>query len=130
MAILNSVVTITFTVIFFIVTIISRHYCRQFLTNQIIFVLQATSDQMRLLEFQKRLQNSYKKQFLNLSVTDTLYQLIYIGYKSEADNLRKEFSVPDTRFWWVKIQALAAAGDWDELETFSKSKKSPIGYEV
>ena len=100
------------------------------LTNQIIFVLQATSDQMRLLEFQKRLQDSYKKQFLNLSVTDTLYQLIYIGYKSEADNLRKEFGVPDTRFWWVKIQALAAAGDWDELETFSKSKKSPIGYEV
>ena len=85
---------------------------------------------MRLLEFQKRLQDSYNTQFLNLSVTDTLYQLIYIGYKTEADNLRKEFSVPDTRFWWVKIQALAAAGDWDELETFCKSKKSPIGYEV
>jgi hypothetical protein len=33
------------------------------------------------------------------------------------------------RFWWIKIKALARNKDWDGLETFAKSKKSPIGYE-
>lgn len=34
------------------------------------------------------------------------------------------------RFWWVRIKALAEQRDWNELEKFSRSKKSPIGYEV
>uniref|UniRef100_A0A670ZL19 Vacuolar protein sorting-associated protein 16 homolog n=1 Tax=Pseudonaja textilis TaxID=8673 RepID=A0A670ZL19_PSETE len=32
------------------------------------------------------------------------------------------------RFWWLKISALAEQGAWEDLEKFSKSKKSPIGY--
>ncbi|XP_057194949.1 regucalcin-like [Triplophysa rosa] len=32
------------------------------------------------------------------------------------------------RFWWLKLKALAEKGDWEELEKFAKSKKSPIGY--
>lgn len=38
-------------------------------------------------------------------------------------------SCPD-RFWWLKINALAEREDWEELEKFSKGKKSPIGYLV
>ena len=34
------------------------------------------------------------------------------------------------RFWWLKIDALAGAGEWIELERFAKGKKSPVGYEV
>lgn len=34
------------------------------------------------------------------------------------------------RLWWLKLTALANMGDWEELEKFSKSKKSPIGYLV
>lgn len=33
-------------------------------------------------------------------------------------------------YWWLKINALATRGDWEEMEKFSKSKKSPIGYLV
>lgn len=33
--------------------------------------------------------------------------------------------------WWhLKAKNLAKGGLWDELEKFSKSKKSLIGYEV
>lgn len=32
-------------------------------------------------------------------------------------------------WWWIKLKALAHHGDWDGLEAFAKSKKSPIGYE-
>jgi hypothetical protein len=38
-------------------------------------------------------------------------------------------SVPFCRFWIVKVKALAQSRNWPELEKFSKSKKSPIGYE-
>lgn len=34
------------------------------------------------------------------------------------------------RYWWLKLRALTDIKAWDELETFSKSKKSPIGYEA
>jgi indole-3-glycerol phosphate synthase len=34
------------------------------------------------------------------------------------------------RFWWIKLQGLVEIRDWEELEKFAKSKKSPIGYEV
>jgi Vps16, C-terminal region len=34
------------------------------------------------------------------------------------------------RFWWIKLQGLVETRDWEELEKFAKSKKSPIGYEV
>ena len=39
-------------------------------------------------------------------------------------------SVAIFRYWWIRIKALAEAREWPELEKFSKSKKSPIGYEV
>jgi hypothetical protein len=33
------------------------------------------------------------------------------------------------RFWYIKLRALVALRDWDALDTFARSKKSPIGYE-
>jgi hypothetical protein len=33
------------------------------------------------------------------------------------------------RFWWTKLQALTEIRDFEELETFAKSKRSPIGYQ-
>ena len=32
--------------------------------------------------------------------------------------------------WWLKVTILGEMGDWIELEKLSRSKKSPIGYEV
>ena len=34
------------------------------------------------------------------------------------------------RFWYLKLYALTEIGDFDGLEVFSKSKRSPIGYEI
>ena len=49
---------------------------------------------------------------------------------AQANKLKKEFKVPDKRFWWIKVKALAESRNWVELDRFAKSKKSPIGYEV
>ena len=35
--------------------------------------------------------------------------------------------VPDKRFYWLKVFALATAKQWEALEKFSKEKKPPIG---
>ena len=34
------------------------------------------------------------------------------------------------RFWWAKLKGLTDVANFEELEKFSKQKKSPIGYEV
>lgn len=100
-----------------------------FAQGQDTFRQQITEEHIRLLEFQSRLQDQFGKQFLNLSVSDTLYQLIHQGHYKHADQLKKDFAIPDIRFWWTKLQALGASHQWEEMEKFSKSKKSPIGYE-
>ncbi|XP_068762410.1 vacuolar protein sorting-associated protein 16 homolog [Montipora capricornis] len=46
-----------------------------------------------------------------------------------AEQLKKEFKVPDKRFYWLKVRALAESHNWLELDKFSKSRKSLIGYE-
>jgi hypothetical protein len=32
------------------------------------------------------------------------------------------------RFWHVKVRALAASHQWDDLRKFANERKSPIGY--
>lgn len=34
------------------------------------------------------------------------------------------------RYWWLKLKSLSKKDEWEELEKFSKTKKSPIGYLV
>ena len=34
------------------------------------------------------------------------------------------------RYWWLRIGALAEAGEWMELEKFSRTKKPLLGMEV
>ena len=63
---------------------------------------------------------------------DTMGELIRCSFSKEAEEMRKEFKISDTdkSWWFVKIKALSEGNLWEELEKFSKSKKSPIGYEV
>lgn len=94
-------------------------------------LLQFTTDQVKLLQLQQKLEGAHDGvAFVDLSVTETLYQCIVFGLDREAAAMKKEFSVPDTRFWHVKISALAKSQKWSKLEAFASEKKSPIGYEV
>ncbi|XP_068100938.1 vacuolar protein sorting-associated protein 16 homolog isoform X2 [Hyperolius riggenbachi] len=87
-----------------------------------------TEDQIKLLRFQRSLQEKVDKPYLDTSLHDTLYNLILDGMQKKAEQLYKEFKVPEKRYWWLKLTALAEKEDWEELENFSKSKRSPIGY--
>jgi hypothetical protein len=60
---------------------------------------------------------------------ETIFAVVLAGDMDRANRLRKDFKVPDKRFWWIKVKALSEASNWSELERFGKAKKSPIGYE-
>eukprot|EP00005_Dracoamoeba_jomungandri_P004307 CAMPEP_0174258998 /NCGR_PEP_ID=MMETSP0439-20130205/7888_1 /TAXON_ID=0 /ORGANISM="Stereomyxa ramosa, Strain Chinc5" /LENGTH=793 /DNA_ID=CAMNT_0015342709 /DNA_START=252 /DNA_END=2633 /DNA_ORIENTATION=+ len=89
----------------------------------------ATETQIRLLLLQCDLEATLKEgEFLGCSMSDTLYRVIMLGDLRRAQKIKSEFKVPDKRYWWIMIKALAQKLEWDQLEAFAKDKKSPIGY--
>jgi vacuolar protein sorting-associated protein 16 len=113
--------------------------------------LQMMDESARLLVLQQQLEKDAdgKIPFFGLSVNETIRTLLLNSMSKKADKLKSDFKVPEKRwestvtlsfrkdlhprlprFWHVKLQALTALGDWEGLEAFSKSKRSPIGYEV
>uniref|UniRef100_A0A672PJT6 Vacuolar protein sorting-associated protein 16 homolog n=1 Tax=Sinocyclocheilus grahami TaxID=75366 RepID=A0A672PJT6_SINGR len=92
------------------------------------FSAKTTEDEMRLLRFQRKLEEEKGEQLVGFSLHDTMTTLLSVGLHKHVEQLYKDFRVPDKRFWWLRLKALAEKEDWEELEKFSKSKKSPIGY--
>lgn len=88
-------------------------------------------DAQRLLSLQiayeRELENKFS--FKGLSVDEFIFKLIIEGFSKRAERVRVDWKVPDKRWWWVKLKALSHIKDWEGLEVFAKSKKSPIGYE-
>ena len=101
-----------------------------------------------------QLEKNFRAQLVGKTLYETLGELIRMNFLDESEKLRKEFKISDAterlyfyrinvykivefrlifnRFlsWWhLKAKNLAKGSHWDELEKFSKSKKSLIGYE-
>lgn len=95
------------------------------------FEAKMMDESSRLLILQEQLEKEAdgKVTFFGLSVNETIRTCLLNGMSKRADKLKGDFKVPDKRFWYVKLQALTGAGDFEGLDTFSKSKRSPIGYE-
>lgn len=85
----------------------------------------------RILKLQKTLatKNNNHASINGLSIHDTIMELLRKGDVKEAEKIKNDFKVPDRRYWWMRILTLVDQHNWVELEKFSKSKKSPIGYE-
>ncbi|KAB0801758.1 hypothetical protein PPYR_03944 [Photinus pyralis] len=83
---------------------------------------------LRLLKYQRSLKDKINEDLVGKSVHDTCTRLLELKDIKEAERMRSNFKIPDRRYWWLRIKCLADAHDWIELEKFSKSKKSPIGY--
>lgn len=95
------------------------------------FEAKAMDEYAKLLALQKLLEDEAggKISFVGLSVNDTIRRCITTGYLKRADRIRSDFKVPEKRFWYIKLYALTETKDFDGLEAFAKSKRSPIGYE-
>ncbi|KAL0240233.1 hypothetical protein I308_106782 [Cryptococcus tetragattii IND107] len=95
------------------------------------FEAKMIEDAQRLLTLQEAYERelAHKFKFTGLSVDEFIHKLLIEGFGKRAERVRADWKVPDKRWWWVKLKALAEVKDWDGLEGFAKSKKSPIGYE-
>ncbi|GAA5914776.1 tethering complex subunit VPS16 [Sporobolomyces salmoneus] len=95
------------------------------------FEAKMTEEHVKLLILQQTLESESpnKRKYVGLSVNDTIRTCISDGLEKRVDKIKKDFSVPDKRFWYVKMKSLVSIRDWDALDTFSRSRKSPIGYE-
>lgn len=86
-------------------------------------------DYLKLLRFQRQQDEKIgQSKYAGKSIHETCLLLLKNNEVRLADKFKNDFKIPDKRFWWMKIQSLAHLDDWIELEKFSKSKKSPIGY--
>ncbi|OBZ67332.1 Vacuolar protein sorting-associated protein 16 [Grifola frondosa] len=86
----------------------------------------------RLLTLQQQLEKEAdgKIPFFGLSVNETIRTCLINGMSKRADKVKSDFKVPDKRFWYVKLQALTTIRDFEGLEAFARSRRSPIGYEA
>ncbi|KAF2969240.1 hypothetical protein GQX73_g4358 [Xylaria multiplex] len=94
------------------------------------FELIALKEATTLLRMQEALGRDLTDSFKGLSVNETLYKLIHLGYSNKAKRIQSEFKVPEKVAWWIRLRALVAKRDWNEIEEIAKSRKSPIGWEA
>lgn len=88
-------------------------------------------DTERMLKVQKSLAigNNDDVCIQGLSIHDTIMLLLREGNLRKAEEIKSEFKVPDKRFCRMRILTLSDQENWEELEKFSKSMRSPIGYQ-
>lgn len=85
------------------------------------------SEHQKLLVTQDAMEEASRETLVDLSVSETLHNLIVLGDKKRATALKEDFKVSDARYWLIQIKALAEMGDWSSLYTFARDKKSPVG---
>ena len=99
-------------------------------TKEYSFNLKAIDEAQRLLRMQDVFEKDLDMDFAGKSVYRTAFDLIKSGNSKRAQRLLSEFKVPEKPVWWLRLRALVARRDWNELEEVSRLKKSPIGWEV
>ncbi|KAJ1335453.1 vacuolar protein sorting-associated protein 16 [Microdochium nivale] len=93
------------------------------------FEVLALKDAATLLRMQESLDRDLTDTFTGLSVNETLFKLIRLGYHGKAKKIQNEFKIPEKVSCWIRLRALVTKRDWNEIEEISKTKKSPIGWE-
>ncbi|KDQ19047.1 hypothetical protein BOTBODRAFT_28535 [Botryobasidium botryosum FD-172 SS1] len=95
------------------------------------FEAKAMDEALRLLVFQQQLEKDSdgQKKYVGLSVNETMAACFVNGLAKKADRIKADWRVPDKRYWYTKLYALTSIRDFDGLDAFARSKRSPIGYE-
>lgn len=94
------------------------------------FQSKAAADLSLLVKEQAKLErDTGQALFVGLSLANTLRACIRLGNVKAAAHFRKVFSVPETRWYWIKVTTLAEARDWEGLDVFAAERRSPIGWE-
>ena len=101
------------------------------------FLKSTTDEQLELMEFQKSLEIRAHRDFIGLSLSETLNNMTLLGlefptdaalWEREVQKIVKKFKIPDKQLWHIKIHCFSSTGHWGELAKLAAEKKSPVGY--
>ena len=96
-----------------------------------------TEEQIELLEIQKGLELRTHQPFLDLSISETLYNIMLLPTDNPTDILKwntefnkivKKFKVSEKTIYSIKIHCFSQTNQWDAMSKLANEKKSPIGY--
>jgi hypothetical protein len=91
------------------------------------FAANATKEHILLMKVQMKAAREHKDvSFLDASVSDILAKFIAMGKEKDALAIRRQFNVPDKRFWHIKVRTLARY-DVNELRSLFEGGSNPIG---
>ena len=105
--------------------------------RDLAFFKSATDEQMDLMDIQKLLETRAHRDFVGLSLAETLNNMILLGlefpndaalWERESQKLTKKFRVPDKQLWNIKIHCYSSNSQWGHLAKLATEKKSPVGY--
>lgn len=68
--------------------------------------LKALHEATTLLRMQEQFDRDLTESFTGLSVYETMFKLIRLGYASRAKKMQNEFKVPEKTAWWVRYGPL------------------------
>ena len=66
------------------------------------FEVHALKESAALLRMQEAFDRDFADTFTGLSVNETMYKLIRLGYGGKAKKMQSEFKVPETVTWWIR----------------------------
>jgi len=92
------------------------------------FNLSVCEESHKLIKYQGMLEEKLGKLYINLSLHQTLDQLLREREVKLADKLKSEFKLSERKYFWLKVRAFGESGQWAELNALAKTKKSPIGF--
>lgn len=93
------------------------------------FEMHALKEATTLLRLQESFDRDLTDTFTGLSVNETMFKLIRLGYHGRAKKIQSEFKVPENVAWWIRLRALVAKREWNEIEEIARAKRSPIGWQ-
>jgi hypothetical protein len=75
-------------------------------SKETTFELRALQDAISLLRVQEGLDRDLTESFTGLSVNETMFKLIKLGYTSRARKMQNDFKVPEKTAWWIRFASL------------------------
>ncbi|CAI7841391.1 unnamed protein product [Closterium sp. NIES-53] len=68
-----------------------------------------------------------RRNVVGASVNETIAACLAAGNHREAQKLKSDFKVPERRYYWLRLQALARLRDWEGLEKLFKERRPLVG---
>ncbi|CAI6008277.1 unnamed protein product [Closterium sp. NIES-65] len=68
-----------------------------------------------------------RRSVVGASVNETIAACLAAGNHREAQKLKGDFKVPERRYYWLRLQALARLRDWEGLEKLFKERRPLVG---